>query len=381
MSVIVNGDCSPRLAALRDVLVEEISAGRAIGLAVAVVQEGRTLAHLWGGHRDEARAVAWTPDTLVTLFSAGKPLVAAAVLDLICRKLVRIDEPVASYWPEFAQAGKASTTVRQLLAHLAGVPALDAAPPGSVLQPRLLVSALEKQAPLWPPGQQLCFHSFTYGLLAGELVRRVSGQPFPDFFRARFARRFGLDLAFALTADEQRRCAQIILVEDNVLFRMMTDCNTALGRSWRPMQWDALNSAEFRSCDFPSIAGHGSALGLARFYSMMANQGQLADERVLEESVVSLALTEQRHELDVFMGAPVRMGLGFMLSNEVFPFLGARSFAQPGLGGVAGVGDREARLGVGIAPNLLASGLEAATLSRVLSIVRASLPSAMSPRN
>jgi CubicO group peptidase (beta-lactamase class C family) len=373
MSVTVNGECASKLAPLRDLLADELSSDRALGLAIAVVREGATIAHLWGGYRDRARTEPWTPDTIVALFSAGKPLAAAAVLDLLARGLVQLDAPVAQYWPEFAQSGKHRVTVRHVLAHLAGVPAADAAPPGSVFQHDVLVRALEQQVPLWAAGSQLCFHSFTYGLLAGELVRRVSGQPFAQYFRERFAQPLDLNLAFSLTPSEQQRCAEMLLVEDNPLYRMMTDPATPLGRSWRPMQWAALNSREFRGCDFPSAAGHGSALGLARFYSMMANDGELAGARALDAGTVRLALSEQRHEQDLFMGAPVRMGLGFMLANDIFPFLGPASFGQPGLGGVAGVGDRDARLGIGIAPNLLTAGLDAATLVRVLALVRAAL--------
>jgi CubicO group peptidase (beta-lactamase class C family) len=369
----VNGECSSKLAPLRDLVADELTTGRALGLAIAVVREGVTIAHLWGGYRDKASAEPWTAETIVALFSAGKPLVAAAVLDLVARGLAQLDAPLAQYWPEFAQGGKHSVTVRHVLAHLAGVPAADSAPPGSVFQHDVLVHALEQQVPLWAAGSQLCFHSFTYGILAGELVRRVSGQPFPQYFRDRFAQPFDLNLAFSLTPQEQQRCAEIVLVEDNALYRMMTDPSTALGRSWRPMQWAALNSREFRGCDFPSAAGHGSALGLARFYSMMANDGELAGARALDAEIVRVALSEQRHEHDVFMGAPVRMGLGFMLANGIFPFSGPSSFGQPGLGGVAGVGDRDARLGIGIAPNLLSGGLEAATLGRVLALVREAL--------
>jgi CubicO group peptidase (beta-lactamase class C family) len=213
----------------------------------------------------------------------------------------------------------------------------------------------------------LCFHSFTYGILTGELVRRVDGRSLPQFFEQELARPLEIDLQFALEDDVQSRCAELVLPQGNALFRLMTDPATTLGRSWQPMPWAELNSPQFRRCDFPSIGAHGSALGLARFYAAMACAGVLGGRRMLDESITREALREQHHGPDAFMGAPVRMGLGFMLHNHVFRFTGsAGSFGQPGLGGIAGVGDADARIGIGITCNLLNGAIENPLLDRLL---------------
>ena len=370
MRVEIQGECVRGLKLLEDFLAHEVHRGPVLGYAVAVVADGDTLAHLWCGHADGARTRAWEEDTLVCLFSASKPLAAACVLKLIERGQIALDEPLASYWPEFARNGKEQATVRHALAHLAGVPIAESAPPRAVYDPPALVHAIEDQAPLWAPGSQLCFHSFTYGILAGELVRRVDGRSLPQFFREEIADPLALDLHIALDGEAQRRCAEHVLPEDNSLFRMMTDPTTILGRSWRPMPWAELNSAAFRSCGFPSIGAHGSAIGVARFYAAMACGGALGRRRMLDQAVVREALSEQHHGADAFMGAPVRMGLGFMLHNHAFGFTGsAGSFGQPGLGGVAGVGDADARIGVGVTCNLLNGAIENPLLERVLQIV------------
>lgn len=374
MSSEIYGDCDVRFAFLRDELGRELRSGRALGQAVAIVAHGETLAHLWCGHADAGRSRAWDRDTQVCLFSASKPLAAACVLKLIEQGRLELDAALAQYWPSFAQHGKEGVTVRHALAHLAGVPIADSLGERAVYDRAALVRALEAQHPLFPAGGRLCFHSFTYGVLCGELVQRVDGRTLPQFFRDELAAPFGLNLAFALGEEEQRRCADVELVEDNALFRMMTDPETLLGRSWRPMPWSELNTREFRACDFPSIGGHGGALGLAQFYSAMAMGGVINDKRMLSESVVCEALREQRHEHDAFMGAPVRMGLGFMLHNDVFPFTGsACSFGQPGLGGVAGAGDAASGAGVGVACNRLSAGIDNPFLDRLLRAVAAKL--------
>ena len=367
MTIEIQGECETRFEYVRDLLAEEFAAGRATGLAVAVAVAGVPVAHLWAGHADVGRAQPWSPQTIACLFSASKPLAAMCVLKLVECGRLELDAPVARYWPEFAARGKDTVTVRHALAHLAGVPVAEAAGVGAVFRRDELVSALAAQRPLWPAGTQLCFHSFTHGILSSELVRRVDGRSVSKFFREEIAQPFGLDLAFGLTPGELQRCADMQLMADNALFRMMTDPATPLGRSWQPMPWAALNSVEFRGADFPSIGGHGSALGLARFYSALASGGRLDGRSLLESRLVREALTEQAHEMDMFMGAPVRMGLALMLSNEQFPLTGRpTSFGQPGLGGVAGVGDTDGGIGVGVVVNRMSAGFQNPLLEGLL---------------
>jgi len=369
----IEGTCAPRFAFLRDLLADEFARGRALGQAVALIVDGELVAHVWGGHEDGARRHPWRARTMSCLFSASKPLCAVAVLKLIEEGRLGLDDRIATHWPEFAAGGKDATTVRHALAHLAGVPALDALPDGAAFDPRALASAVERQAPAWPPGQQLCFHSFTYGIICAELVRRTTGGSLGDYFRARITRPLGLDLAFELDADEQRRCADVELVPDNALFRMMTAPETDLGRSWRTMDWSLLNDPVFRQQGSTSIAGHGSALGLAHYYAAMANEGRGERGTLLDAGLVRTALAEQAHMPDPFMGAPVRMGLGHMLANDVFRFSGPTSFGQPGLGGVVGLGDRRHRLGLGLVCNRLVAGLENPFLDALLAAVSARL--------
>jgi CubicO group peptidase (beta-lactamase class C family) len=364
--VELSGHCQARFAFVRDLLIEEFAQGRARGQAVAIVLDGEPAVHLWAGHADRTGRRSWRPDTLSCLFSASKPLAAACVLKLIERGAIGLDTPVADVWPEFGENGKGATTVRHALAHLAGVPIADAAPPRAVYDTDRLAAAVAAQRPLSAPGSQLCFHSFTHGVLSSELVRRVDGRSLPEFFRAEIAAPANLDLAFALDPDEQQRCADVELVPNNALFRMMTDPATPLGRSWAPMPWQDLNTPRFRASGFASIGGFGSALGLARFHAALANGGRLDDRTLLDAAVVREALTTQAQGFDAFMGAPVRMGLALMLANEVFAFSGPDAFGQPGLGGVVGFGDTARRLGVGVVCNRLTAGLENPFLQRLL---------------
>jgi CubicO group peptidase (beta-lactamase class C family) len=371
---LVGGTWDQKFAPLIDLVRSRLAAGETVGEAVAVFVDGKQLVNVWTGFTGPDRTAAWASDTLACLFSAAKALAAISVLRLVDVGKIALETPVASFWPEFAQGGKADTTVRHVLAHLAGVPIADSAAERSVYDRTALARALEVQVPLWPPGTQGCFHSFTYGVLCGEIVRRIDGRAFPRFFREEISAPLELDLAFALGPLDQARCADLILVEDNPLLRMMRDPQTALGRSWRPLPWEELNSAQFRASDFPSLAGHGTALGLARLYCALANGGVIDGARLLSSALLAEMLSEQWHHPDAFIGAPIRMGLGVMLSNALLPFTGsARSFAQPGLGGAAGIGDCDARLSIGIVPNRLSGGIDNPALAELVSVVMASL--------
>jgi CubicO group peptidase (beta-lactamase class C family) len=362
----IHGTCTSRFAFVRDLLVREIRQGRVLGQAVALVLDGEIVAHVWAGYRDTSRRSRWCVDTLSCLFSASKPLAALAVLKLVDEGRLGLDDPIAMHWPGFAGGGKETVTIRHALAHLAGVPSLDAGPELATANADSLARAMELQSPAWHAGTQLCFHSVTHGILTSELVRRVTGGSLGTFVRDRIARPYRLDVAFELDDTEQDRCADVELVADNALFRMMTDPTTSLGQSWRRMDWTLLNSPTFREQGLPSIAGHGSALGLARYYGAMANEGRLDGTALLDSALVREVLTEQSQMFDPFMGAPVRMGLAHMLANEVFPFTGGGAFGQPGLGGVVGLGDAQHRLGVGIVCNRLAAGLENPFLDALL---------------
>src|SRR5262249_25709607 len=111
---IVEGHCEPAFAAVRDALAEVLVSRFEIGAALAVHLDGEPVIDLWGGYADAARDQPWRRDTIVNLYSVGKAISAVCLLRLVDAGLVDLDAPVARYWPEFAQAGKARLPVRYL---------------------------------------------------------------------------------------------------------------------------------------------------------------------------------------------------------------------------------------------------------------------------
>ena len=117
--VAVEGLCDPRFALLRDAFRANFAERGELGAAVCVMVNNTVVADLYGGWADQEQGRRWQPDTLVNMFSVGKGLVAACTARLAGQGRLDLDATAATYWPEFAAAGKDAITVRQLLSHQA----------------------------------------------------------------------------------------------------------------------------------------------------------------------------------------------------------------------------------------------------------------------
>jgi CubicO group peptidase (beta-lactamase class C family) len=193
---------------VRDVLAASLAAGGDVGAGVCVYVGGRKVVDVWGGAFERDGSGAYGPDTLQNVYSTTKGATAVCVAILADRGLVDYDAKVAEYWPEFAAAGKGDITVAQVMAHQAGLPVTEVVLPlEEVLKWDPVVEALAAQAPLWEPGTAFGYHAITYGYLAGEIVRRVTGTSIGRFFAAEVAGPLGLDFWIGLPEAEEHRVA------------------------------------------------------------------------------------------------------------------------------------------------------------------------------
>ena len=172
-----------------------------IGAAVAAYWRGEKVVDLWGGRRTPEGDEPWNEDTMVVVMSTTKGLAAMTLAVANARGWLDYDAPVARYWPEFAQNGKAAITVRQLLGHEAGLVLLDEKLTIEKLRDLDYVARLlARQKPAWPPGTRHGYHAMSIGLYMQEIIRRVdpAHRTLGRFFHEEIARPLGLEFYIGL---------------------------------------------------------------------------------------------------------------------------------------------------------------------------------------
>ena len=352
---LIHGVCDGRFAGVRSALERNFREHGEVGAAVAVTIDGRFVVDLWGGFMDEARTRPWKRDTLVNVFSVGKAVATVSLLMVVERGLVDLDAPVARYWPEFAQAGKSAVSVRMLLSHRAGLPAIRRPLSDEAIYDwRAMADALATETPWWEPGRTHGYHVNTFGFLVGEIVRRVTGDSIGAFVRREIGGPLGADFHFGVAAQDFGRIADFVPGE---LFG-------AGGRDDAPVDFeqqllvqrvymnprgasgmDTVNTAEWRTAEIPSTNGHSNAHAVARIYSALACGGVVDGVRLLQRETIDEASREASAGEDFVLRRPTRFGLGFQLTMPERPFgTGPRSFGHFGAGGSVGFADPDARL-------------------------------------
>lgn len=373
---MVEGVCDARFQAVHEAFERNFAERGEVGASVCVTVEGRTVVDLWGGLADRHTRRPWQRDTIGLVWSCTKGAAALCAHMLISRGLLDLDRAVASYWPEFGQAGKDRITVRMLLNHQAGLPAIrQPLKPGGLYDWQYMMGVLAAEAPFWEPGTRQGYHATTFGHLIGELVRRVSGKPFEAFFRDEVAGPLGLDFHIGLTEEHEPRVAPTIradppppsephsrfltaMANDPQSIQALTVRNT--GRRTAAGDHD---SREAHRAVLPSQGGITNARGLAGMYAPLAlGGGRLVDGDTLKRmNAVSSAIG-----IDATLLVGLRLSLGFWKSsdNRQGPpeardsiILSEEAFGHPGMGGSLGFADTGAKLSFGYTMNKQGRGV------------------------
>lgn len=202
-----DGDtCAPGFQLVREVATQLVADGSATGLAVSVRHQGRSVVDLALGHTDAKRTRPWDGRALVPLTSISKTILATTLLVLACEHRLKLDSPVRRYWPRFRLAGKQSVTVRELLAHRAGIPIFE---PAITLREQVdrspIVARIENAAPLWRPGSDHGYHAVTLGFILCELLRRVGTAEVDELVRQTLCEPHNLSLYSSLDAAQATR--------------------------------------------------------------------------------------------------------------------------------------------------------------------------------
>ncbi|HEX2314888.1 MAG TPA: serine hydrolase domain-containing protein [Thermomonospora sp.] len=358
---MIDGWTEPRFAAVRAAFVRNFTDHGDVGAAVSVWHDGREVVSLWGGVADPLTRRPWGADTIALVFSMTKALTTTAVFHLAERGGLSLDRPIGDYWPEFAQAGKETVTLRHVLGHRAGLPVVDGEfTLDTVLAWEPVTRALEKQRPVWRPGDGHGYHIRTFAWLVGETFRRCAGRTVGDYFAAEIARPLDLDWHLGLTEAQQRRAATIIppgleyyrywasLPEDSLLRR----AGAAPGGLFR---YDSMwNDPRLRIAELPSSNSYATAASVARLYAALLRFGDLASP--LGEAALADARRRQSRGYDLVLEMDTDFGSGFHLAGSLGARVGASSFGHAGAGGSLGFADPNHGLAFAYVPNRLHFG-------------------------
>jgi CubicO group peptidase (beta-lactamase class C family) len=366
--VEIHGFVNSGYEAVREAFAENFSRRRELGAACCVYHKGEKVVDLWGGVRNKASGEPWEEDTMVIVHSTTKGLAAMTMAIAHSRGWLDYDELVCKYWPEFAQQGKEKVTVRQLLAHQAGLFAFDEPVDKSVVADLdRLAEVMARQKPAWEPGTRQAYHAITLGFYESELLRRIDPQhrSLGQFFQDEIANPLGLDFYIRLpeSISESRLARldnagllELLLGFPIRLTLALWNPNSNFHRSLVKNPGAAITLDDeriyARNLEVPSGGGVGTARAIARAYSVFATGGKelgLRPETLQELTAPAIPATHGF--FDECIKAEAQFSLGFMKTNPDFPFGNSGSFGHPGAGGSLGFADPQAQIGYAYVTN------------------------------
>jgi CubicO group peptidase (beta-lactamase class C family) len=367
---LIWGYVKPGFEAVREAFVENFNSRNELGAACCMYFQGEKVVDLWGGIRNKTTGEPWEEDTMVFVASTTKGMAGLAVALAHSRGWLDYEELVCTYWPEFAQKGKEKVTVRQLLAHQAGLLALDAHVDRNVIaNPEQLAAALAQQKPAWEPGTRQAYHGVSLGFYEGELLRRVDPQhrSLGQFFQEEIASPLGLDFYIRLPeeipnsrlATIQRSAPGLGFFRGNPRFAMafMNPLSLTFRAFWKNPGMAITFDPEriyARNIELPSIGGVGTARAIAKAYCVFASGGQELGFR--EETLQKLtapAVPPRRGFYDECLKIEWTLSLGFLKPCPAYPIGSPSAFGTPGSGGSFGFGDPQIKAGYAYVTNLL----------------------------
>jgi CubicO group peptidase (beta-lactamase class C family) len=359
VAIHATGHCDPAFRPVVDAFeahFQRTDEFRELGAGVAVYVCGECVVDVHAGFQDEARRVPWTTTTLVNVWSASKGVMALAVAQLVDAGRLDYDAPVARYWPEFAQNGKAGITLGQVVSHQSGLNGFaEPTTPEELLDWDLITARLARQAPLWSPGSLTSYHGMTYGWLTGELVQRASGLQLREYLRRHIAVPLGADLWLGAPDEREGDVAEIVAPEPDRTPVPLNDIARHAVVNPVP-DAAAANRVEWRRACIPSVNVHATADGLARVYAALANGGSLHGVRIITPRGIGALRAVRSRGPDQMLGER-HWGAGVAL-NTVYTYGPDRStFGHSGWGGSFGCANVERGIAIAYVVNRMGSQL------------------------
>jgi CubicO group peptidase (beta-lactamase class C family) len=325
---------------VQDSIDELVGSGAETGVQVAAYHHGDLVVDAVAGVADQETGRQVTSDTPFYSASTGKGASATVANVLVDRGVLSYDAPIVEVWPEFGAHGKEKTTLRHVLTHSAGVPALPSTTTVETITDwTQMAEALADAEPWWEPGTKMVYHAQTFGFLVGEIVRRATGKPISQVLREEITEPLGIadELYFGVPAAELSRVAKLTEPGGfDETFAMVADMFAKLAPPAVSPNAAYANSPEVLAADIPSGATT-SARGIAKMYAALL--GEVDGVRLVGQ--------------DDLLGSPATWAMGYLIGRlGSTPEETPSTFGMMGMGGSVGWADTSSGVAFALTKNL-----------------------------
>ena len=317
----------------------------------------RVIGHAHGNapnDRKDAELVPATTSTLFNFFSGSKSVTAMLIHLLAERDLLHVDEPVATFIPEFARNRKERITIRDLLTHRGGIPAAptDAADLDMLQDPERILEMIYELEPSYRPGTVPAYHAVTSGFIFAEIIRRITGDDIRGFVRKEISEPLGMSyFNYGLPEDRLGDAAIDACTGPKLIWPLRDIFKRSLGISVEELI-ELSNDPRFRTGIIPSANLFGTANDICRFFELLVAGGALDGARVFSESTVRRAVEPQTPgQVDRMILLPISYSMGFMLGTEplgLYGFRAGKAFGHVGLSNILAWADPERDISVAL---------------------------------
>ncbi|MCI5048055.1 MAG: beta-lactamase family protein [Aquisalinus sp.] len=337
----VHGTNSKAFDRVRQVFAENLDTGADLGAACAVCLNGELVVDLYGGFQDRKKEKPWVRETLVGIYSSGKAVVSLLVAKAVADGLLSYDRPVADHWPDFAANGKGDITLAQLMSHQAGLAGFpDEMDPALWLDWDAICAKLAAMAPMWTVGTASGYHPQTFGYLAGEVLRRVTGKTVGELITQQLCKPYGVQIYCGLTDAEAARATHMTKptqVAD--MGEINEPTKAAFLTKWAAPS--GVSREEWARAEIPASNIHADASGLARTMSIIVLDGMIDDRQFTSSAAIDLLGKEQIRGHDLVLPYYLSWASGLMRNNNKVYGPVEATLGHSGFGGSCVFADRE----------------------------------------
>ncbi|WP_299775577.1 serine hydrolase domain-containing protein [uncultured Pseudoteredinibacter sp.] len=319
--VIVSSEA--RHLRLSQKIEELLDAHQLPGLVLKVKHRGDVIHHQAHGKINISKEKLMSKDALFRIYSMSKPITAVAMLQLLDKGFISLDDDIRKYLPEFEPFevdGKVYTVnIHQLLSHTAGfgyggglkswvdIRYLIANPLSRRNTLDDLVDDLSGIDLKFPPGERLKYSIASD--IQGAIIERVSGLKLDAYFRKFIFEPLNMkDTAFYVPEKEQHRLVDMYVYDAGTFEAAFVFNQEKISLSERAKDSPYLEK--------PKLLSSGGGLvstseDYSNFVSMLANKGEFEGKKLLSEKSTALMLSSKTKGLDTHFLPRVYQGVGF----------------------------------------------------------------------